>query len=176
MDFYIQSSTPRINGFFDDSETLSCAIQEIFSIDTEQAFMFMRGLPIPLCYKYDMSRFIVEILDTLEFLSNKRELEFESLWFSDTLRNKWNFLKKGEDKLFVSVDWHEAPFELLKLFDSRVISLELGVRAFMSEWKRPLAIVLKALEDSGYTHRQLPDMERLRTCILHIHDEGFLYR
>ena len=60
MAFYIQASNPRfIESISYEVESLSDAVESIFPLNTENAFLVWNYISVPLSYKYDISYMLV---------------------------------------------------------------------------------------------------------------------
>ncbi|MCX7746159.1 MAG: hypothetical protein N2645_04575 [Clostridia bacterium] len=174
MDFYIQASCPRYTGVYDEEDyNLSTAIETIFPMMAEKAIMAWKSIYIPLCYKYDISYMLEDILNILENLRDKVIGELSLHWASDTFANVWKIKWDSKD-VEINSEWGSVlghTEELLKLKGPVVISKKL----FANEWKRVLHNVIEGLKLSGYSADKLPGMDRLISEYNTIEKEGILY-
>ena len=174
--FYLQASEPRHRPVLNpDVEDLGEAIEEVFVFPTEQAFICWEGNRIPLCYKYDISVIITELIEMLEHVTQKAEGSYCAIWSSDTFRGKWE-LTWASHMVSVEATWDELSGGLLESLNRSIRNLKLPIHNFISEWRRPLAQVYEALTAAGYIQDQLEDLGRLERLIDCIPSEGLLYR
>lgn len=173
LHFYVQASSPRFHCEASDehAESLGEAVEYSFPLLTEKMFMAWKGHRIPLCYKYDLSVIVEDLLELLVELQRPSG-EQETFWGSDTFCGRW-FLKWGDGRLEVQADWRDVGAGLEKLLASEI---SIPVAHFLAEWKRPLGILCDALQNSGYTVENLPAMQLLKDVHESLTQEGILYR
>jgi hypothetical protein len=90
MSFGIQVGNPKILS----AEGIICsdlrgAIEEIFPLHTERALLVWNHIYIPICYKYDLSILIDDIIPLLTFLLEHEEGEYRVNWGSNTFHSDW---------------------------------------------------------------------------------------
>ena len=174
MDFWIQASQPRFTSLFDEEDyNLSTAIETAFHMMSENAIMVWKTIHIPLCYKYDISYMIEDILNILQNLRNRSQGELSVHWSSDTFANVWELKWDAED-VVINSEWGSVvghTEEMLKLKGPVVISKE----SFANEWKRVLKNVIEGLKLSGYSEGKLPGMADLVAEYNIIKKDGILY-
>ncbi|UKS27376.1 hypothetical protein LOZ80_00010 [Paenibacillus sp. HWE-109] len=175
MDFWIQTSSPNCTGIFDeDDQNLSNAIETIFPMMTEKAIMVWKTIYIPLCYKYDISCMIDDILEILEKLRSSPSGEISVNWASNTFANVWH-IRWLEEQVEITSEWGSVLGHTEQLLDSKG-AISLSKQSFISEWKRVLFNIISGLQESGYNESNLPDMTRLKVEYNAIQGEGILYK
>lgn len=115
------------------------------------------------------------ILDMLQFVLSKRCGEYQETWFSDTLKCSWRLSLSDHNLLSVECTWIDLPYGLAASFPKTSCLSLVRPDQFLAEWKRPLAIVLHALTQAGYTSHQIAGVDRLKTVVAAIASEGRLY-
>jgi hypothetical protein len=173
--FVIQASAPRAIVRLDPAdESLSDAIQTVFCLATEDAIMNWNGVYVPIGYKYDMSMMIDDVLDLLEEMrlvgAGTRVIQWASNTFSATWDVEWD-----ADMVTVLAGWIDVIGGTESLLGANC-KLCVSKTEFGAEWKRPLEVVLRALEAAGYNDADLEGMNRLRSVSGNIVGEGLLYR
>lgn len=175
MDFWIQAGDPRTTRHFDDEDTnLDEAVETIFPLRTESAFMVWRGVHIPLGYKYDLSVMLNDILDMLERLGAEASGRHTVSWPSNTFSVEWNMKWRGE-VLEIDAEWHSLAGDTEKILKNRE-NIAVEKDSFIAEWKKPLENIVEALTSSGYDEERLPGMSRLAKQCKEIRRPGILYR
>ncbi|QDX92977.1 hypothetical protein EEL32_06805 [Brevibacillus laterosporus] len=175
MNFWIQASCPKCTGIFDEEdENLSNAIETIFPMMTEKAIMVWKTIYIPLCYKYDISCMVDDILDILEKLRSNSSGEISLHWASNTFANVWN-IRWWEAQVVINSEWGSVLGHTEQLLDSKG-AIVLSKQSFISEWKRVLFNIISGLKESGYKEGNLPGMTRLIAEYNAIDGDGILYK
>jgi hypothetical protein len=170
--FIVQASNPRSLTSFDDEDCdIMDAIQTIFPMQAEYAYIVWQHVHIPVNYKYTMSHFLPSIVDAIDRLmqSDAGTLVSESL--AQELPAVWYMSWTG-DELNVRFEWRTPPGQTLVAHPT----LNLSKSAFVNEWKQVLGVVLRALSTAGYTDEHLSDLDRLRRVYESIPQPGVLYR
>jgi hypothetical protein len=174
VDFWIQASCPRCTGFFDgEDQNLSNAIETIFPMMTEKAVMVWKSIYIPLCYKYDISYMIDDILYILEKLRSNSSGEISLHWASDTFANVWN-ISWSDEQMEINSQWGSVLGHTEQLLTTKG-AITLSKKSFRSEWKRVLFNIISGLRESGYEEGSLSGMSRLIAEYNAIDGEGVLY-
>lgn len=174
-DFRMQASRPTHRRANDtEDETLCDAIQSVFPLDTENAYMVWNGVHIPLNYKYTISFMIDDALLILEKLVAEESGEMSVQWPVQEFAASWQLRWEGHD-LTVEADWGAVGGGCDTLLGQHS-TLKVDKFMFAAEWKRVLGIVLRALLDSGYGEQQLPDLIRLQHVHESIRGAGVLYQ
>ncbi|TDU62447.1 hypothetical protein EI77_04715 [Prosthecobacter fusiformis] len=175
MNFWIQASKPINKKGIDKSDaTIADAIETVFPLQTEYAFMIWGSIPIPLSYKYDLSCLIDDAMDLCESLMDSHTGEMIIHWPSNTFNAKWQ------------MTWNQVIIEIHSDFEAVIggaenqlnllPEIQMSKVDFLSEWKLPFQIISDALEDAGYTSREIPELIRLQKIINRIPIFGLLYR
>ena len=154
--------------------TLEGALQDVFEYPTEDLWICWNGSFIPVGYKYDLSWMIDELQDLIECLVSKTEGQHRAEFSSDTFMVNWSLSWK-EDALRVTSEWKSITGSCQDKLNGEDGVLEVSKRTFLCEWKRPLKLVLSALDLGGYTNENLPESERLQKLYSLIPQEGYCY-
>ncbi|AZS13826.1 hypothetical protein [Paenibacillus lutimineralis] len=174
MDFWIQASRPKYTGLYDkEDQNLSNAIETIFPMMTEKALIFWKTIYIPLCYKYDISWMIDNILDIFEMLRSKPDGEISLKWASNTFSAVWN-IRWMDEEVVIAPEWYSVLGHTEHLLNSKG-AIMVPIRSFISEWKKILGVILVGLKESGYNEKDLCGMKRLISEYNAIESEGVLY-
>jgi hypothetical protein len=174
-DFYVQASNPRSLRVFDEADTLiEEAMQSVFPMWTEDAYMVWDGVRVPLGYKYTLSLMLSDVLTILERLMQHKSGSMTSHWPVQEFAAIWH-LRWHEAELEIQAEWNTAPCGLQALLAAHP-TLIVDKAAFISEWKQILGVVLEALTQAGYREDRLVDLARLREVHAQIHEYGVLYR
>ena len=174
MEFWIQASCPKYTKSFDsDDESLSDAIQTVFPMLTEKAFLIWKAIYIPLCYKYDISIMANDILDMLENLINKSTGDMSIHWASDTFANVW-MLEWNNDYLEIEAQWNSVIGGTEQILSTKG-SIKIPKQRFIAEWGGILNNVIIGLKQSGYTEDKLCGMSKLIEIFNKVEGKGVLY-
>ncbi len=175
MEFWIQASCPKYTGVFDgEDQILSNAIETIFPMMTEKAIMVWKSIYVPLCYKYDISYMIDDVLTILEKLRCNPSGEISIHWASNTFANVWN-IKWSDGNMVIDSEWGSVLGHTEQILNSKG-AIILSKQSFLSEWKKVLFTIMLGLKESGYTEENLPGMTRLIVEHNAIDCEGILYK
>jgi hypothetical protein len=172
--FVIQASNPRsVRATSQEDASLSDAIQSVFLLDTENAFLVWNWIYVPLSYKYDLSLMVTDAVELVDAMTAEdighQVIEWPSNTFAATWKIDW---ADGQATIVATWDCVVGNTEVLLNAKSTVV---IGVREFLREWRRPFEIIASALEDAGYTGDALPGVARLRRAIAKIDRPGILY-
>jgi hypothetical protein len=175
IEFLIQASNPRpLRAHDPDDESLSDAIQTVFPLDSEWAFLVWNGVYVPLSYKYDLSLMVDDIVWMLEEMllrtTGNRVINWPSNTFSATWEMTWN-----EGVVKVSARWDCVLGGVEALLRGRP-TISVRKSEFIAEWKTPLMIVEQTLRLAGYATDQVPSLMRLSAIIAKLPEKGVLYR
>jgi hypothetical protein len=172
-EFLIQASNPRSLGISEpEDETLAEAIETVFPMEAEYAFLVWKGVYIPLSYKYDLSFLVDDVIVVLEeMLANARGSRVVA-WPSNTFASVWNIT--WDEDVTVNAQWDCVLGAVAPLLASRP-TITVPKAEFIAEWKRPLLVIERALRSSGYDVEQLPALARLGAVIDKLPGEGRLY-
>lgn len=175
LSFYIQASNPKFQESTDfEDESLSDAIENAFPLNTESAMLVWNYISVPLSYKYDISYMIEDILQLLNELQNKEEGELRINWIPDTFRCDWA-IKWGAENIEIQSQWECTVGHLEKILNQNS-NISLSKKAFISEWKRVLGIVITGLKGCGYSEDKIRHMNQLIEQYRSINEEGQLYK
>jgi hypothetical protein len=174
VEFVIQASNPRALRACDSGDqSLSDAIQTIFPLDTEWAFLAWNQVFVPLGYKYDVSMMVEDIILLLEQMLSDEQGARTIHWPSNTFSAVWDVAWK-DDAMTVSAKWDCVVGGVEPLLSSRP-SVSVPKAEFLAEWKSLLATTERAISSAGYTGDQIPDLIRLRNVIGKLPGHGALY-
>jgi hypothetical protein len=173
--FAVQASNPRtLRRFEQDDRTLFDAIQTVFPIETEFAFIVWNWVYIPITYKYDVCLLIDDIIELLELVlsndSGRRIIQWPSNTFAGTWAVEWT-----GDGITLDAQWECVLGEIEAILADRPVVI-MTRHDFVSEWKRLLETVAEALSSAGYSTRQISGFARLNALIARIPKRGILYR
>ena len=133
MNFHIQVSNPLfLSSSSEIVSDLAEAIQVVFPIDTEDAFIVWNYTYIPLGYKYDLSVIIDDLLPMLSDLITQKEGSYRACFGSDTFNAEWN-LEWYDEKLYIAAKWNNLAGNLVNMTSSSCSSLETKINIFLSE-------------------------------------------
>lgn len=173
MRFFIQASAPAFHRIHDgEDESLSEAIETVFPMMTEDAFLSWNAVRIPLNYKYDVSCMIEDILEMLEALRASPHGALTIHWPSSTFNATW-VLSWARGELEISARWLSVAGNLAKHLNGTG-PVHTKVQSFLSEWHALLATVGSALNSAGYSG-DVGGLERLKRAIDADGEPGYLY-
>jgi hypothetical protein len=173
--FVIQKSNPRHLCAHDpDDKTLSDAIQTVFPLETECAFLVWNHIYIPIGYKYDLSMMAGDIIDLIERMLDAERGMAVICWPSNTFSSEWR-ATWDFNEVVINAKWNHVVGGVTPLLEQRP-SVSMSRLVFMAEWRGLLTTIESALSNAGYTTDQLPELLRLRGAIDRLHEEGVLYR
>jgi hypothetical protein len=174
MDFWIQASNPILLKVVDEEDhTISDAMETVFPMITEDAYLVWHHVHIPLNYKYTFSCMIDDVLVIIEALTSSASGELTNYWPVQELAAEWR-MKWDSNRLEIDTKWDTVVGNTESLLAARP-KLTIDKDAFIAEWKPLLGMVLKALTDAGYRDEQLTDLARLRRIHDAIPTAGILY-
>ena len=174
MNFRVQTSIPKnIKIYCDDDEKLSEAIETIFPMMTEEAFLVWNTIYIPLNYKYDVSYMIEDLLNMLRYLRREVNGEMKIDWSSNTFACEW-FLTWDEKMLRIKANWKSVLGHAEELLN-KSNEIYIGKTLFISEWKMLLEILIENLQQCGYNIKNLMGMDKLIEEYSFIDKYGLLY-
>lgn len=174
MEFRIQASNPRNNGYFcSEDEKISEAIETIFPMMTEEALLVWNTIYIPLNYKYDISVMIEDILIMLNNLRAKKQGNMSINWASNTFLSKWE-LQWEENKLLINTNWNMVLGHTEDLLNESN-SIRVDKTSFMEEWKKLLEVLVINLKKCNYSVYNLLDLKKLIQEFNSIPKSGILY-
>ncbi len=170
----MQASNPDFEKLCDDSDsTLSDAMETVFLMNTEDAYMIWRHISIPLSYKYDLSYMIDDILNLIEQLQKEMCGTKYISWLPDTFRSDWKVEWKN-GKLIIYAEWYNITGGLEKILN-KDNCLQMNIDDFLKEWKKILETIYYSLKQCNYTENQIYNMKRLFFQLNNIQEYGTLY-
>jgi len=175
MDFTIQASLPRnTSTYCVEDKKISEAIETVFPMMTEDAFMVWNTIYIPLSYKYDISYMIDDILMMLRKLrEDTNGGTMQIAWPSDTFAAKWD-LKWDNKTLIINTRWNCVSGHVEKLLNESN-SMQIEIRDFITEWKSVLKVLIDNLLACGYCESNLSDINGLYDEFNAIDNYGAFY-
>lgn len=175
LDFYIQANNPKTQNVINkDDETLSDAIESVFSLNTENAIIIWNHINIPLSYKYDISYMMDDLLNLLHCLQSREMGEMVIHWLPDTFRSDWTITWKY-GQMEIQSYWECVVGHLEELLNAHP-KIDISIKRFMSEWKEILYIVIRGLKRCEYDEHKIRGMRELLEQFDAIEETGILYR
>ena len=176
LDFFIQASNPKClaGTYSDNNESLADAVEDMFPLETEDAFLVWNHIYVPISYKYDVSYMIEDIVCILKKIQTNETGCMSVHWLPDTFRCDWE-IEWSHEEIGIISHWESTVGNLEDLLNSKG-SVKMPVDRFVSEWKKLLGIVIDGLKCNGYREKELKGMEELIDVYEKITDVGFLYR
>jgi len=175
MNFWIQACNPRsIRALDEEDESIFDALQNVFPMWTEEAFMVWDRIHIPLGYKYIISFIIYDVLEILEALMHQEQGTLEVTWPSNDFAGCWQIHWEGQE-IEIHARWDSMVGRSESLLNA-LPPLVMNKNDFVSEWKQVLGFALRALTEAGYQESQLRDLAMLRRVYEAIEQPGILYR
>ena len=173
--FHIQHSCPKIlTPVHNHYSELGEAIQNLFQIDTEMAFLFWKGHYIPMSYKYDISVCIDDIISCLEKIINANETKIFLTFGSDTFNAYWK-IDCNNDELHISAQWDHLRGQ--EKFIDRNIIIKISANNFISEWRGILQTIDKTLILNNILLSDEQNLlDRMRKIIANTNALGQLYQ
>jgi hypothetical protein len=174
-DFIMQASSPRSLRTFDgDDRDILDALQTVFPLQAESAYMVCVSVPIRLNYKYTVSHLLPGVLEILERLMRDESGSLTDQCPAQEFPAVWH-IQWMADELRIRFEWRTPPSGTQPMLPAHPM-LILSKNAFISEWKQVLGVALRALTDAGYTDDHLSDLAKLRRMYEGIAEPGVLYR
>lgn len=176
MNFFIQVSNPVwLSGTYSAGNvSLADAVEDMFPLETEDAFLVWNHIYVPLSYKYDIAYMIDDVVKLLKMIRENAVGSMNVHWLPDTFRCDWE------------IEWHDEEIAILSHWDCTVGNLEnllnskaevrMPIDSFLCEWKKLLGILIDGLKCNGYEDKELKGMEELVFVYEKINDVGALYR
>lgn len=176
MNFHIQVSNPIF--LYSPSEIVSDlaeAIQVVFPMETEKAFIVWNYTYIPLGYKYDLSVIIDDILPMLSELISQEEGSYRFFFGSDTFNAEWD-LSWYDRKLYISAKWNNLAGNLVDFALSNCNKLETKIDVFLSEYKKLFQQLSIAIEKSEISIVEQESYKLMLELQTYIKNFGCLYQ
>jgi hypothetical protein len=174
-EFIMQASNPRSLRVLDEEDQdILDALQTVFPLQAEDAYMIWSSTHIPLGYKYTVSYLLPEVLEILDRLMRDESGSLTSHYPTQEFPAIWH-MRWARDDLRIRFEWHAPPSGTQPPLPAHP-PLTLSKRAFISEWKQVLGVALRALTNAGYTEEHLSDLAKLQRVYESIAESGVLYQ
>lgn len=135
---------PKV-GLIGDASDLSDAIQSSFPMDTDNAVLHWNRVPIPICYKYDLSIIIESVLEVLECcLVVKTE---EICFPSNTFHSVWT-IKPNNTMVRISACWHSVTGGIESDLNKNS-ELVISKIYFLLQWSRLIEVALSGVRQAN---------------------------
>ncbi len=176
MDFCVQVCNPVF--LYSPGETasdLSEAIQTIFPMNTEKAIIVWNNTYIPICYKYDISVIVDDLLPMFSNLLERDKGYHQTSFGSNTFNAKWN-LSWSNGNLSILANWNSVTGNLDDLLSSNCSKLETTVNGFLGEWKELLRRISTSIDKSEISIIDSDNYELMINIENSIKMCGYLYQ
>ncbi|WP_281635419.1 hypothetical protein [Flavobacterium marginilacus] len=162
MSFKIQISNPEVLNILDvDVLSIEDAIEAIFPLETEYAFIEWNYIYIPLSYKYDISLMINDFIKIYIFLNDKNSNYLEIHWSSNTFASIW-ILSKESNNINIKSNWNNVLGQLKNLLNE---NNEILINNY--DFKREIGVMIKFIKNSldgvGYNSLNIEDWNTFPT-------------
>lgn len=158
--FNIQISNPQTTQIRNEGDlNLDEAIESIFPLLNEYAFIKWGHIFIPLSYKYDVSVIVKDVISLVRQFSDKKEGEIEINWPSNTFSATW-VIKFDSNTVRIEATWNNVLGGVKPLLDD-IELLEVERTEFIENWMRLLLFIKEKLEGAGYNSSNLVDFWEL---------------
>jgi len=174
--FSIQSGNPYFDmaKLLPNSKTLDECLEDVVSLETEDAYLNLNGNRFAISYKYDLSVFFDDLLEMVFLLKSKKAGQLQQFWPSNTFNVDWQ------------LSWSEHNLDVSAIFDS-VGSIETGAKInrqvfciskndFVAEWGEILRVVDDKVNRGDTQKLDCDQLGRLRTLIQTLEFRGRLYQ
>jgi hypothetical protein len=177
--FCIQVSSPRlVSEPPNESEidTLSDAIEALYLLETERAYISWNWINVPLSYKYDVSVIVDDVVSMLSGLLSSDTGECAVTWPSSVFHATWDLRWRG-DELTIRSHWEAVSgggrIEALLNAHS---DLKVSRPEFLGEWASLLAAVVDGLSSRYLPKSVTEELDEARRVLSRIALRGVLYR
>jgi len=172
--FSIQVSNPRTLKEHDpEDESLSDALQAVFPMFTEDAYLGWGVIAIPLGYKYDVSLMAEDAVNLVEAMLGSSSGVWSNGWLSDTFDCTWN-VTWADRRFEVHALWRSVHGPLADLLN-RAGPISGECEQFMAEWKALFELLYRALTEAGYRESQIRKLSNLGALAKTLPKRGVLY-
>lgn len=144
MEFAIQVSNPSSFGEVEDAESIGEAIETIFPLNTESAFLIWNHVYVPLSYKCDVSLILEDVVFLVKKVSASQVGSTTIYWPSSTFRAKWEVAWK-EGNVVVEARWESVIGSIESLLNQHP-RISVPKNTFLSEWAELVKICLNHLQ------------------------------
>lgn len=159
--FKVQISNPKINNVFNPEDTnLEEAIESIFPLENEYAFIIWDNIFIPLSYKYDVSTIINDVITLVDELETNINGEIEIHWASNNFAAVWE-ISYNKDIVWLSSKWNDVLGKGIKETLNVNSNIQVDKHSFIEQWKLLLSTVCFSLVKCGYNNSNLIDFRML---------------
>jgi len=173
--FSVQAGNPkRSEHHAENYDSMSEAVEKAFDFYSENATVFWNDCYFRLCYKYEISTLLDDLMLLLEMLLTETEGHEVFNWGIDTFDASWT-MDWSSDWLRVTSEWKAVSGPCLSRLRSQP-TIEVSKIDFVCEWRRLLTTVLEGLRHCGYTETNLPEMEKLCELLSRIPEDGIHYK
>jgi len=172
--FAVQASSPGRLGCFDaDDVSLSDAIQTVFPLEAEYALIVWNWIYVPLSYKYDLSFMAEDLIALIGAMISEPAGHRVIQWASNTFAGTW-IVDWGGERTTVHATWDCVLGNTEGQLNAKpTIIVETG--QFLGEWRRPLEVIVAALDAAGYTTARIASLAPMRQIVESIDHYGILY-
>lgn len=150
------------------------AIEEIFPLLSEKLILYWNTIPVPLCYKYDISVIWDEIRELIAELISQEKGKCTIIWPSDTFRTDWK-IEWDSDTCNIVTSWIDVHGGIESHLNENN-NITMSKNDFLAEWKSLLLKMKYAIEASGCQIENSDEVSELNEMINTIPFEGELYR
>ncbi len=158
--FDIQISNPKSLRFRNpDDKNLDEAIESIFPLANEFAFIIWNYIFIPLSYKYDISVMTKDIIRLLKIFRTSKEGSEKINWPSNTFSSIWE-IEFNAETIAINATWHNVLGKVTDLLNA-FHKVELPRKEFIQKWMPLLLFIQRRLEEAGYNAANLEDFHEL---------------
>jgi hypothetical protein len=142
--FFIQPCNPRVVEVPSMEEDLNGLIQVRFPLENDFAVLSWNLIFIPLCYRYDISFMIEDILGLLDWCYSDRHQPWSVNWASNTFDAGWIVTASGTD-VCIETQWRSVIGEIESSLNERP-TVTVSVQDLIAEWTKLLSVVLQKIE------------------------------
>ncbi len=158
--FDIQISNPTSSCFRNpDDKNLDEAIESIFPLANEFAFIIWNHIFIPLSYKYDMSVMTKDVIQLLKRLDTFEVGSAKIDWPSNTFSSSWE-IEFYAGTIIIKATWYNVLGKVTDLLNA-FNKIELPRKEFIHKWMILLLFIQRRLEEAGYNSANLEDFHEL---------------
>ena len=127
----------------DDVQSLEEIIEDLFPLETEDAYINWNGIRIALNYKYDVSTILQDALSMLEDLLSHNTGDRLVSWPSISFRATWH-LRWSQGQLLVEASWEQVCGNLMPIL-AEIGPVQIQVDAFVAEWMELVNLLAERL-------------------------------
>jgi hypothetical protein len=153
----IQLSNPIVLNVHDvEDENIEEALQTIFPLDTELAFLRWNYFYIPLSYKYDISIIIMDFIKLYEFIYDDDSDYLLINWTSSSFLSRWDVYKDNDNNIRIQSKWDAVLGNLKGLLNDDGETL-INTNELGGEIKKLIVFLKFSLEKNGYNSTNIYD-------------------